>query len=302
MIKYLKRSEIDIEKYNNCVEKSFNSRVFAFSWYLDIVADNWDVLVLNDYEAVMPLPWREKYFIKYVYCPFWVIELGIYSFKNNVELDSFLQKVFENFKYSNLRMNADNVFNKFSENRHKKQLQYIDLEKGYNNIFKAYSRNRKRDLKKANDFNLVAEWNTRNSDLVNLFKNNVGVRVKDVKDKDYNRLLKLLNECVARNVGELLSIFDENGNLIASSFFLKHKNKVTELVCSTDFKNRNNGANTFFNDEAIKKYSKEFKIFNFGGSSMKNISNYYKSFGAETENYCELNYNNLPKLIKYFKK
>ncbi|VAW26447.1 hypothetical protein MNBD_BACTEROID04-1052, partial [hydrothermal vent metagenome] len=58
MIYYYKRNQIDIVKYDTCITKSINTRVYANSWYLDIVADNWDVLVLNDYEAVMPLPWR----------------------------------------------------------------------------------------------------------------------------------------------------------------------------------------------------------------------------------------------------
>ena len=79
MIKYLTRSHVNIEKYNNCISNAVNSRIYAYSWYLDIVADeNWDVLVLDDYVAVMPLPKRRKYFINYVYTPFWVLQLGIF--------------------------------------------------------------------------------------------------------------------------------------------------------------------------------------------------------------------------------
>ncbi len=37
MIRYLKRLELDIEKCNLCIENSKNSRIYAFSWYLDIV-------------------------------------------------------------------------------------------------------------------------------------------------------------------------------------------------------------------------------------------------------------------------
>ena len=79
MIHYLKRKDIDIVKYNTCIEASINTRIYAYSWYLDIVATNWDILVLNDYEAVMPLPWRQKYFIKYMYPPAWTQQLGVFS-------------------------------------------------------------------------------------------------------------------------------------------------------------------------------------------------------------------------------
>ena len=52
MIHYVKREDLEVEKYNNCIENSIQSRIYAFSWYLDIVADYWDVLVLDDYKAV----------------------------------------------------------------------------------------------------------------------------------------------------------------------------------------------------------------------------------------------------------
>ncbi len=61
MIKYVKRKNLDLVKYNDCIENSIQSRMYAFAWYLDIVADNWDVLVCNDYQAVMPIPWKRKY-------------------------------------------------------------------------------------------------------------------------------------------------------------------------------------------------------------------------------------------------
>ncbi|MDB2555531.1 hypothetical protein N9X55_02170, partial [Flavobacteriaceae bacterium] len=80
-IKYLSREELEVAKYNDCIENSIQRRVYAFSWYLDIVADNWDVLVLNDYEAVMPIPWKQKYFIKYVTQPFFCQQLGVFARK-----------------------------------------------------------------------------------------------------------------------------------------------------------------------------------------------------------------------------
>ena len=85
-------------------------------------------------------------------------------------------------------------------------------------------------------------------------------------------------------------------------FFLKHKNVVTELVCSSDFSDRYNGANTYMNDVAISKYAKNFEVFNFGGSSMENIANFYKSYNSSREFYSFINYNNLRVLIKLFKK
>ena len=79
MIQYVKRKYLDEDKYNFCIENSIQSKVYAFSLYLDIVADNWDVLVLNDYKAVMPIPWNKKFLLKYSLQPFFCQQLGVYS-------------------------------------------------------------------------------------------------------------------------------------------------------------------------------------------------------------------------------
>ncbi len=301
MIELISRKKLDVQKYDDCVQNSLQSNIFGFSWYLDIVADNWSVLVLNDYEAVMPIPWRRKLFIKYTYTPFWLIQLGIYS-KEIEDENEFLIMLFSEFKYVNIRTNGENAFSMFHSYQNQKQLQYVSFTKTYEEIYKAYNRNRKRELKKAINLDLTEKWNTDAKLFIDLFKNNVGKRVKKIKDEDYLNLYKLMNACLSRNVGELLTVHDKNNELISGAFFLKYKNKVTELVCSSDFKNRENGANTFMNDRAIFKYERNYKVFNFGGSSMKNIANYYKSFGASTEFYTELHCNKLPWVLKLFKR
>ena len=56
------------------------------------------------------------------------------------------------------------------------------------------------------------------------------------------------------------------------------------------------------NDRAIFKYQPHFEMFDFGGSSIKNIAKYYRSFGAIDEKYIHLHYNNLPKILRLLKR
>ena len=60
-IEYLTRDKIDINKWDECVNKASNGVIYARSIYLDKVCTNWDALVINNYELVMPLPWRKKW-------------------------------------------------------------------------------------------------------------------------------------------------------------------------------------------------------------------------------------------------
>ncbi len=98
MIHYVKREYLDIVKYNDCIENSIQSRIYAFSWYLDIVADNWDVLVLNDYEAVMPIFYNTKYGLKYSLQPYFCQQISIYSIEKINDL--LIKKILKKFPKS----------------------------------------------------------------------------------------------------------------------------------------------------------------------------------------------------------
>ena len=302
MIKYVKRKDLNIEKYDACVAKSLQSNIYGYSWYLDIACDNWDVLVLGDYNAVMPIPFRKKYGIRYVYPPLWVLQLGIFSLDKNIYRNDFIIELKKNFRFVELRLNTNNLISNHENNVLKNQMQILSLKEEYNFIFKNYNRNRKRELIKAKKHGLIEVWNDQPIKLINLFKENIAKRVKGISEQDYINLEKLIYLCFEKKVGELLTIYSTKNELVSAAFFIKYKNKVTQIVCATDLNNRDNGANTFSNDKAIFKYQKHFDVYDFGGSSMKSIARYYKSFGAKTEEYQHIKYNNLPFVLKLFKK
>ena len=300
-IKYIHREHLDEEKYNQCIDSSLQSKIYAFSWYLDIVCDTWDVLVLNDYEAVMPIPWRKKYGIKYVYPPFWVLQLGVFS-NEVIDENEFLTPLFNTFKFVELRTNTHNNFELYPEFLQLKQCQKLVFNTTYSSTLSHYRKDRKKDLQKAAAADLIEKWNDHPSNLIQLFKNNIGKRTPNIKETDYENLEKLMAICIEKKIGEILSVYDKENKLVASVFLLKHKNSITKLISSTNLKDRKNGANTFLIDRVIFKYHKDFSIFNFGGSSIKSVASFSKSFGAETEKYHQLKMNKLPKFLQLFKK
>jgi len=279
----MSRGELNEDKYNACIESSQQSLIYAYSWYLDIVCDQWSVLVLNDYEVVMPLPHRKKYLIQYVHPPLWVLQLGIFS-KNEFSQPDFISILEKKFRFIELRLNSENTLEKENSLFVEKQFQELDLTQGHETIKNAYQSDRKKDLKRAERHQLKIEWGSGAKELIQLFQNNVGKRTPEIKEKDYSNLEKLIKTCVDQNVGEVCSVYQE-GQLVASAFFLKHQETITILCSSTDFSNRKNGANTFLIDQAIQRYSGGYKTFNFGGSSMKSIAKYFFSFGAEERIY-----------------
>lgn len=300
MISFVNRTNLQVSKYDECVENALQSRIYGFSWYLDTVCEYWGVMVLDDYEAVMPVAWNKKYGIKYVYPPLWVLELGVFSNKLT-EIEPFVHALMEEFRFAELRLNTNNMLPNPMKETLIKRMQWISLEKTYNDIFSNYRKDRKKDLKKANTFELKEVWNDDPEKVITLFKNNIGKRDASIKEQDYANLGSLIEVCLKKRVGEVLSIYDADNSLVATAFFLIYKEVVTILISSTDLKNRKNGANTFLIDSAIKRYQGKYTVFNFGGSSIETIAGYFKSFGASDAEYHFIKYNKLPRLIRLFK-
>jgi len=218
MIHYLKRNQLNTLKYDACIKASINSRIYAYSWYLDIVADNWDALVLNEYEAVMPLPWRSKYLIKYIYPPAWTQQLGVFSPTTiSKELVSrFLKSIPKKFKKITIQFNSGNDLSLFKT---EKRVNYIlKLNRSYNEIYKGFNKNRKRDLKKADKFKLTFK-NCSIDDLVTIAK--INYSHLNYTTGDYEKLKLASNLLLKNKKGLLLGTFNTENTLIGGAFFFK---------------------------------------------------------------------------------
>lgn len=300
MVRWVDRNSLDEEKYNHCIDKSVRSLTYGYSWYLDVVCDNWGAYVWNDYDVVMPIPFRKKYFISYVHPPLWILELGLFYQNIGFSHIDFYEALLEKFRFVELRLNAQNIHVTTSPKFESKYFQQLSLNADYDGLYKSYRSDRKKDLKKAIKFELKPVWLDDSKKLIALFKDNVGRRTPEIKKKDYENLEQLINTCVERNTGEVLSIY-QGDQLVASGFFLKHQKTITILCSSTDFSNRNNGANTFLIDTAIQKYLSDYETFNFGGSSMASIAKYFFSFGAEEVSYPFLSQKRLPAFVQFLR-
>lgn len=279
MIKYIKRKDIDINKYDACIENSIQSRVYAYSWYLDIVADNWDVLVLNDYEAVMPIPWKQKYFIKYITQPYFCQQLNVYSeedLKNEVFRD-FFNHIPKHFFLIDINLGF-----KIDIYVTKKQNFTLSLGADYASIYQNYRKDRKKSLRKAAQGNLkFVDFDTKET-LINLYKN--VFNFLDMSEKYFNTINKVMEYCLTNGKGFIRNIF-LNEELLCSGFFLKYNNKIYYLFAASSKNGKQYGATTYLLDSVIKEYSETNYILDLEGSSIPSIANFYKSFGSDLNHY-----------------
>lgn len=276
MIHYVLKKHLDVAKYNACIEQSSQSRIYAFSWYLDIVADYWDVLVLNDYEAVMPIPWKQKFELKYVTQPYFCQQLGIFSTdKISKEMQhQFVKKIPSKFLKVTLGLNSQNCV--ISDKNIRKNL-FLNLSKSYSELFKNFSKGRKHAIKVGEKQQLVLKETSIES-LIEIQKNQYEYQFPE------NTLQQLATEILQRKNGEILGVFKDEV-LLGGAFFVRSSKRMVYLFSAFTNVGRELQAASFLINQVLKTNQNSPLIFDFEGGNIPNIATFYNSFGAEKENY-----------------
>jgi hypothetical protein len=302
MIKYLKHNQIDKTKW----DKALVNAPFPYlcSWYLDIVSPKWDALVLGNYDIIMPLPLKKKLTIKYLAQPYFTQQLGIYS-QNNISVDiieSFLNECKKHFNYIEISLNETNTDYIIKEKTHKQINVVLPLAKEYEELSKNFAKNTQRQVKKAANLNLLVQDTDKFKEVINLFINNRGKTLSNLKKRHYELFEKLINQCKKFAKVETKITVDSSGNILSGIILLFWNNRIINLFSASGEEGKNCGAMHFLFAEIIKKYSSSEYVLDFEGSNNVNLARFYKSFGSKEIVYLRFKNNTLPFYIKWVKK
>lgn len=292
MISIKERDELDIDKYDACVASSIHSSLYAFSWYLDLVSDQWSALILDDYKATMPLPWNSKLGLKYITQPFFCQQLGIYSSKQIDESMThlFVASIPPYFLNINLNTNVP-----LEKKKCQKQTNYIlDLNRDYEFIFKKYRKDRKKSLRKSLDAYLYYQDFENKKVLMDLYQEVFGYL--NLSDKYYNTIASVIDEVLKRGDGFIRNVFHDK-QLVCSGFFIHFQDRIYYLFGASNQQGKKVGATTFLIDSVIKQFANTEKVFDFEGSNIQSIASFYKSFGSENTVYYKYSNNVIQRTI-----
>ncbi|MBL7744858.1 MAG: GNAT family N-acetyltransferase [Chitinophagaceae bacterium] len=301
-IQYLTHSQIDKTKWDECITHAPNGLIYAYSFYLDHMAKNWDALILNDYDAVMPLTWNKKYNIHYLYQPFLAAQLGVFG-KNTTEemTGKFIRAIPVRFKLIEICLNSDNIINSPSGSDISRSNYVLDLNKPYEELYQSYKDNIKRNIKKAKQIGCHA---TKDFDVEKVIE----LAVQQMRSygeesaSNVERFRKLFKFLHAKQMAITYGILSPQNELIASCvFFFSHK-RCYYILVGNHPDGRTIGASHALIDEFIKDHAGKNMLLDFEGSDIRNLAFFYSSFGARHEVYPALKINRLPFYLKWLKK
>ena len=280
MIRYLKRNQLDIKKYDACISIAVQSKVYAFSWYLDCVLENWDTLVLDDYAAVMPLPKAKKYGIAYIFQPFWIQHLGLFSKRSlsDAQNADFIKNMPKKFRLIDFNIN-------FKFQNAEERLNYIlPLGNDYKTFFKNFSKLRKRTISKAIKSKIfikeLDEWDS----LLNFHRNQKSPHFK-ISTTAFSKLDQLLSNLNKLNKIIILAAYSKDNQLLGGAIFILSNNRITYLYSIVNKHGRDLQAMSLIINSIIQKHSESSFILDFEGSMLPGVAKFIKSFGAQKELY-----------------
>ena len=294
-IHYLTRKDVLPEKWDACI-----NLIYGKSYYLDHMTDGqWDALILEDYEAVMPLVWKKKWGVRYCYQPAFTQQLGIFSadIPSTGLIEAFLSQLQKHYRFAEIFLNYTNACPGL-----KPYTNFIlDLNAPYEELAANYRKDLKKNLKEAS---LSSFQYTDDPDLLqtlSLFRQQYGPRLPHVKEEAYTRFQTLCSTLQKKGQLLLRCVRDQQQQLLATALLPRDKNRLYLLQSTILPAGRQGGANHFLLDRLIREFAEQPLWLDFEGSEEPGIAHFYRNFGAKDQPYFFYRHNRLPWPLKYLK-
>lgn len=296
MIRFIDRKEIDAGKWDKLIAQSPAETIYAYTWYLDQVADNWSALVLDDYRYVMPVAWKRKVGMKYIYQPFYTQQLGVFG-RDDPDPDllrKMLKLLYRKFRFAGLNLNTRNLVGE------EKPLEVVDksnyvlpLDREYNHLFASFKTNTKRNLKKSIDLSDLVDKGISVEELVDLKRRNDVIKRSE---EDYKWLKNLLAAIISRGEGKIYATRTE-GRLTAAAFFAFSKTRAIYLLSASSPEGKDRRAMFRIVDAFVRDHASSGRILDFEGSNIPSVARFFIGFGARAEIYQGVSFNRLPAML-----
>ena len=296
-INYLERWEIDTVKWDKCVQRCQHSLSYALSGYLDGVCDNisdyskfnfddenqntseilgqWGGLVLNDYEAVFPLPWRQKLGIYYIFQPLFCQQLGLFGNPGSFTTEDFLKKIPKKFLKIHLQVHP--FFGK-PKGAIDKTNYIIDCPHLPEDKF---NKDALKNIKKCKEAEVIYRQPPQIVDVLRMYHQTWGEKAKLTWFDDYEGFE---NACINMDKEEKLftvMVKDKESNKLGSAVFLISSKRIHYVCAAPTELGKKLGIMHGIIAHAAEQFPEH--DIDLEGSSIASVAEFYKKFNPINE-------------------
>lgn len=286
----IKKSEVNRDKWDTLVNKSPESTIYNQSVFLDVLAENWMLLINDDYSAGLPIPFTVRLGVKGIYTPNFCREFCFIGFDHlsESEIAEALRLLENEFKFCALNL---------SENYFKIQV----AQKVFQMLTSSQTLNSqaKRSFKKFEKCGLILERTTLDAVLPIVSKELI-TKVKSLKKIDLDRFEQMIHSLPTDQL-LVLGVKDEN-QWLGGLIFIHWKNKLHYIKGGAKEVAKNNGAMFAMMNQMIDYAFQHQLEVDFGGSNVEGVKRFNKSFDAMDQEYIEWKWNRSPKWFSLLQK
>lgn len=291
--KCIHRSEISLEKWEECAQNSGRYRLYNQLWYLDIVSNgNWQALVWDDYRVVFPLPISGKFGLNFLQNPNLVQQLDFLGQVTEQDINEFRE--FVKAHYTFIALSTSQLI-------YPDQAERCNLTLDTNEyILSKPSSTLRNNLKKATKAKLELksmEFYEQGLDFLKTHFHLTGTQPDEAEWRFYEAVMKGVQK---EGKAKFMFLLKED-KPVQFAFWIVEHNTAYYLLNISNKEGRTCGASHFAIDEFIRQ-NPNVSLIDFEGSSIEGVKRFYKSFGAKEESYYLHKINKLPFFLKWFKK
>lgn len=286
MIRFIEADQIDASKWDECIQHSYNRLIYAYSWYLDCVCQEWCALVMDDYEAVMPLIIQKKWGINYCFQPPYSQQHGIFG-RNLLDKEvyaNFFQAIPKNIRVLHLQFNAHNWVPEHLLLRKKLNL-VLELIQPYEEIKKRYSTHCKRAVNKSHKNTCTLLEGISNKEILDLVRWQNKEKNLGLDELGFSRLERLINQAIQKGVLRSIGVYSPVNHLCSVGLFLKDGQRLYYLIGASDQMGNEYRGMYRIMDYLISQEAGQNLILDFEGSEIEGIARFFRGFGAEETTY-----------------
>ncbi len=305
MIRYLRPAEVDRPQWDALLARAPNGLIYGLSWYLDIVSPGWAALVKEEagrYVAVLPLPVRTKWGLRYLRQPLFAQQLGLFYLAEPTAADwQQIGQLLRRFRF--ITQYAFNTGNAELLGAGQPALAgaalttyYLSLQPAYPQLLAGYKANRRWRLNQARRRGLHIEPSTDIDRLVQIFAENTAPKIYGVIGEAYEyRLLRALYAAASqRHMAQLWQARAATGEVVAMILLFKFNGQLTYIFNCSTAAGKEAGAISVLLDEVFRAHAGQAITFDFEAPEVANVAHFYASFGSVAAPFLAITANRLP--------
>ncbi|MCY7352433.1 MAG: GNAT family N-acetyltransferase [Cytophagaceae bacterium] len=298
-IRHLTNRALDRPAYDACVSAAPNGIIYGLSWWLDVVSPGWEVLVwegeAGNYRAVLPIPVRRQFGVRFVQQPLFCQFLAIFSVETlgPIEHGAFLDALQKQVRFV-ARFCLTELSTEEVEAVKIRQTHLLGLTRPYETIRAGYNADRKLNLKRAEQAGWEIIQSHEIGTLIQFFRENHEHQIAGGTAQWAYPMLERLFAGAERRGYSTLWYASKNGQVEAGAWIVTWKNRAIYLFNAATPLGRQGNGRTFLLDQFFRENAGKELTFDFESPEIRPITEFYQSFGAKSTPFFELSYNHLP--------